>query len=174
MTNMAGIVQVCTKFKTQTINGKSTEICIGAGGGISTVTSIYTSWQSEASALAPITAPSSGCANFTSADGADQRMYCTCAGSGGKSASQVNTILGFSSGTMTTACNTGAGSLPTGYVEVPDILQSNAIHGEAWATPPAAAVSGNCTNANTLDPRCWDALDMDEYVKWWWGAFKDT
>jgi hypothetical protein len=73
--------------------------------------------------------------------------------------------------TLTTACDTGAGSLPTDYVEVPAINEANGGK-DLWALPPSDDVGGNCANGEVLDPRCWDALDMDDYVKWWWGAFQ--
>jgi hypothetical protein len=83
----------------------------------------------------------------------------------------VSTVLAYSRGNLTTACSTSGFSLPTDYVEVPEITETAK---ELWAQPPADDVAGNCTTGEVLDMRCWEAMDMDEYVKWWWGAFNGT
>ena len=169
-TNMAGAINGCTSVSllvyTDASKTVSTDtICIGSRFPISTDSALASADAARDSSLMPISAPASGCAIGTKHDGSNQG-YCTCAGSGTTSASSVSTILGYYRGNLTTACNTGKGSLPTGYVEVPEISLDSLNIG-IWATPPDSAVAGNCTTAETLDPRCWEALWMDDYVKWW-------
>ena len=176
-TNLAGAINGCTSVSllvyTDASSTVSTDtLCIGSRFPISTDSAMASSQAALASSLEPVSVPASGCAIGTKHDGSNQG-YCTCAGSGTASASSVSTILGYSKGTLTTACDTGTGSLPTGYVEVPEISAANGAKW-LWADPPSFDVAGNCTSGDTLDPRCWEALWMDDYVKWWWGAFNHT
>ena len=175
-TDNAGHVYGCTSLSSRLHTSGasvSTEAwCVGGGPYLSTVTAAASSWASKISAIQPISAPASGCATGTKQDGSGE-VYCTCAGGADPSASppsSVGTILGFSSGTLTTACAT-AGALPTGYVEVPPINYESGKK-DFWALPPEASV-GKCTSGEVLDPQCWESLNLDLYVKWWWPAFKN-
>jgi hypothetical protein len=173
-TNLAGAINGCTSVSliVQIGPGPSSSvstdtICIGSRYPISTNAAVGNAFAAGVSASRPVSVPASGCAIGTKNDGSNQG-YCTCAGSGSASASNVSTILGYYRRNLTTACDTGAGSLPTNYVEVPEITdQPNGGTHPTWANPPSDSVAGNCTTAETLDIRCWVALDMDEYVKWW-------
>ena len=178
-TNNAGAINGCTSTSlvpyTDSNNVASTDtVCVGSRFPISTNSKIASSEAAIVSSLVPVAVPDQGCAIGTKHDGSNQG-YCTCAGSGSASASSVSTILAYSSGNLTTVCNTGAGSVPTNYVEVPEIKTEDitAQH-PIWANSPTDAVAGNCTSADILDARCWEALNMDDYVKWWWGAFNST
>lgn len=178
-TNNAGAVNGCTSTSlipyTDSNNVASTDtICVGGRFPISTNANAASSYAALVSSLVPVSVPDSGCAIGTKHDGSNEG-YCTCAGSGKASASSVSTILAYSSGNLTTVCNTGAVSVPTNYVEVPEIKTepSDAQH-PIWADAPSDAVAGNCTQADILDARCWEALQMDAYVKWWWGAFNGS
>lgn len=94
-------------------------------------------WEARVSSLAPVSAPALGCAIGTDELDGSNTQYCTCAGVETASASRVSTILGFASGELTTVCNTGPGSLPTGYVEVPAVTDENGE--QLWAQTPALA-----------------------------------
>lgn len=118
--------------------------------------------------MAPVSAPSDGCTIVNANDGTDNK-YCTCAGgSTPTAASSVSTILGYSAGTLITACNTPR-ALPTDYVEVPPIAYGEvAADNQLWTDPP----SGNCTDGNVLREECWDLLSLDQYLEWWEPAFE--
>jgi hypothetical protein len=81
--------------------------------------------------------------------------------------------MGYSSRTLSAYCNTGSSSLPTGYVEVPDISVGSAMK-YVWAMPPSGTIDKNCTTGEPLDPGCWNALNLDSYVTWWWENFQHT
>jgi len=168
-TDNAGHVRDCTALSTIKGDGGKAlaTVCDGPGIIESTNTVLLNSWTSGLSTILSASAPSDGsCIVATSRDGSGNQ-YCTCGGGGSASASMQSTKLAYSRGTLTTACNT----VPTGYVEVPEINEANGAK-EFWAKPPSDAVAGNCTTGEKIDSRCWEALDLEEYVDWWWGAFQ--
>jgi hypothetical protein len=180
-TNLAGAVIGCTSVSTLLITDGDTHsvssslVCIGAGVPLSTDGGAASSWGGQVSSLVPVSAPATGCSTLTPQPGGtqDSGLYCTCAGGGESTSappSSVPTILGFSRGTLTTACST-VSALPTDYVEVPQIaLDIGNSNQTQWTLPP----SGDCVNGEVLNPLCWAALDLDEYVSWWMSAFKNN
>lgn len=167
-TDRGGVVDGCTSVATNVEYSQTEVDCIGTEVIISTVAamaSAFASQRSKASAAKITSAPNTGCAIGTHWDDTGDQ-YCTCAGVGTMSASSVSTLIGYSRGTVTTACS----ALPTGYVHVPPIRGPSLANWGLWATPS----SHSCSSAEVLRPECWGLLYMDEYVSWWWTAFKDN
>ena len=74
--------------------------------------------------------------------------------------------LAVSGTTSTTYCATG-GPLPTGYAQVPYGPGAPKWASDLDPAPP-------CSNPESPDSSCWAALELDQYVDWWWAANNNT
>lgn len=169
-----GVVIGCTSSTLLKVTGATSVItstlCQGTPTPITTFQDEWSSWQSLVSAVAPVTAPVNGCKIVTPVQGAGSTQYCTCGGGHTASASSVPTAIALSSTSLTTVCST-PNAIPTGYIEVPQIALAEFQPGGLdllWTDPPISP----CTDMGKPDPLCWDLLDMDEFVQWWWGEYE--
>lgn len=172
-TEIDGVIIGCTASTLLKVTGATgvitSTLCQGTPTPITTYQDEWNSWESLVSALVPITAPADGCEIVTPVQGFGTQ-YCTCGGGDTTSASSVPTAIALSSTKLTTVCST-PNAIPTAWIEVPQIALPEFQPGGLdllWTEPP----SSNCTNLNEPDPLCWDALDMDGFIQWWWGEYK--